>query len=428
MAKKPTYQELQKVLKELEKLAFPDEKAAEVLQKFGMSSSALIRHITDAVFILNKKGQFEYISGVIGEGSGISPEKLIGSQYLDTVNPEDKKRAQKYLRGAAKGEETPAFDLEYTPKDGKRRVLETQLKPIFKGKRVIGLLGVSRNVTEQTERDEETRKAELAVRSLLNATTESAFLTDNDGVIITLNSAAGRRLAKPPEKLIGKSLYDFFPPEVSEPRKEKAEEAVSSGKAVRFKDKREDRWFDQRVYPIRDDDRKTVQLAIYSRDITRTRIAEEGWRDKIQKLEKKNMELEEVAAALRVLLKKKEEEAETLNERVRYNVKQLILPYLNKLGKTDLNKAQIGYLNVLETNLGEIVSTFSRGLASRYFDLTPAEIQIANFLRQGKKTKEIAQLLNLSKRTVETHRRNIRTKLGMKNRKANLRTHLLSFQ
>ena len=110
------------------------------------------------------------------------------------------------------------------------------------------------------------------------------------------------------------------------------------------------------------------------------------------------------------------------------NVKELVLPYLEKLKKTGLNQKQETFAGILESNIDDIISPFLRRMSSKYLGLTPAQIQVANLVRQGKRTKDIAKLLDLSPKTVEDHRKNVRKKLGLKNKKANLRTHLLSIQ
>lgn len=145
-------------------------------------------------------------------------------------------------------------------------------------------------------------------------------------------------------------------------------------------------------------------------------------------LEIKQVNLEETNTALKVLLKKRDEYRLEMEEKVLINMKELAFPYLEKLGKTVLAPTQRAYLEILESNLDDIISPFSRRLSSRLWNFTPAEIKIANLIRQGKTTKEIAALLNLSPKTVETHRKNIRKKLSIDGRKANLRSHLLSIQ
>jgi len=143
-------------------------------------------------------------------------------------------------------------------------------------------------------------------------------------------------------------------------------------------------------------------------------------------LEIKTKNLEEANTALKVLLKRRDEDKRELEDKVLFNMKELALPYLEKLKAGGLDGRQTSYLSILESNLEEIISPFSYSLSSRYLSLTPAEIQVANLIKQGKTAKEIAEFLNVSTRTVGFHRANIREKIGIKNKKANLRAHLLS--
>ena len=123
-----------------------------------------------------------------------------------------------------------------------------------------------------------------------------------------------------------------------------------------------------------------------------------------------------------------DEDKQVLEEKVLFNIRQLIEPCLEKLKKSRLTDRQITLLGILESNLNDIVSPFARSLSGSFMKLTPTEIQVANLVRQGKSTKEIADLLNLSRKTIEFHRENIRAKIGIKNKKINLRTYLLSSQ
>ena len=159
---------------------------------------------------------------------------------------------------------------------------------------------------------------------------------------------------------------------------------------------------------------------------TKRSKSEEMLREKEKELELKTRKLEEVNTTLKVLLKRRDEDKTELEEKVLSNIKELIIPYLEKLKKSGLDTRQNAYIEILQSNLNDIISPFSRRLSSKYLNLTPAEIQVANLVRYGRNIKEIAEILNVSTRTIEFHRGNIRKKLGIKNRKANLRSHLLS--
>lgn len=153
---------------------------------------------------------------------------------------------------------------------------------------------------------------------------------------------------------------------------------------------------------------------------------EETVKKRSQELKLKSQSLKEVNTALKVMLRQREDDIVEVEKRVLTNVRELVWPYLEKLKNTRLNAIQDNYVTIAVNNLQNIVSPFLNTLKSRYMNLTAREIQIANLIKQGKTTKEIAETLNVSSRAVEFHRNNIRTKMALKNRKANLSSFLSS--
>jgi PAS domain-containing protein/DNA-binding CsgD family transcriptional regulator len=162
-------------------------------------------------------------------------------------------------------------------------------------------------------------------------------------------------------------------------------------------------------------------------EVIERRQAQQNLKKREQELKVKSDNLEEVNTALRVLLKQREDDKRELEEKILANTKEPLLPYLEKLKKTRLDEHQLANLSEIETNLNDIISPFIRSLTTKYLNLTPREVQVAALVKGGKTTKEIAEFLNTSTAAVDFHRYNIRIKLGLINKKVNLRTHLISY-
>jgi DNA-binding NarL/FixJ family response regulator len=137
-------------------------------------------------------------------------------------------------------------------------------------------------------------------------------------------------------------------------------------------------------------------------------------------------ELEEANIALKVLLEKREQDKKTLGEDLAANVHSAVEPFLQKLKGSRLDEEQQRNLNLLEQSLGEIVTPFIKDLSSAFLGLTPSEIQVAILIKQGKSSKDIAGILNLSINTVMSHRYKVRKKMGLLQSKTNLRSFLHS--
>ncbi|MDA8125681.1 MAG: PAS domain S-box protein [Deltaproteobacteria bacterium] len=164
-------------------------------------------------------------------------------------------------------------------------------------------------------------------------------------------------------------------------------------------------------------------------DITEHKQADEALKSNLDQLEsrvrKRTIELEEINTALRVLLKKGEMDQKKVAESIQGNINELVMPFLHRLKKNQSKTENVAYLNILETNLNQIASPFISQLSATYRNLTPKEIQIAELIKQGKSSKEIAECFGLSVGTVTTHRNNIRKKMRLNSKSANLRSHLL---
>ena len=171
------------------------------------------------------------------------------------------------------------------------------------------------------------------------------------------------------------------------------------------------------------------------RDITRRKKDEKALQDahlilektveqRTAELKRANSELSEANVALKVLLKKSSEQNTEIEEKVMNNIDSLVFPYLEELLSKLKNKNNLLICSTIKKNLELVTSSFNQTLILKYRHLSPREIQVADLIRHGKSTKEMAEFMNVSTFTIETYRGNLREKLNLKNKKINLKLFL----
>ena len=195
---------------------------------------------------------------------------------------------------------------------------------------------------------------------------------------------------------------------------------------IKHPQRKEVRWIHAISKGLSNEDGKKLYVNGMITDVTRSKISEEALVAKEKQLLNKAIKLEEINTALNVLLEKRDKDKQDLQEQVVSNIKQLILPYVEKLKASKLDESQKTYLEVIDSSLNEIISPLSIKLSSENLGLTPSEVQVADLIKRGKSSKEIAKIRNLSPKTIAHQRESIRNKLGLKNKKANLQSHLNS--
>ena len=189
----------------------------------------------------------------------------------------------------------------------------------------------------------------------------------------------------------------------------------------------EKRWFALRVVRLQSA-AKDIQVIVSHENITPIMQAQDNLRKKEEELLQQKKMLEESNIALKVLLEHREKDRQNLEENVLSNIRKLVLPYLQELSFRRLDDRSKNLLEIVHQRLEEVVAPFLNLLSSVNRLLTPREIDVAAFIREGKTSKEIAELLNISVSGVDFHRKMIRKKLGLTNKKTNLRSYLLSLK
>jgi len=144
-----------------------------------------------------------------------------------------------------------------------------------------------------------------------------------------------------------------------------------------------------------------------------------------EELKSKARSLEELNMALNTILNQRNQDRAEYENRLVENTNSLILPFLGQLSAITQDEHQLDLIDSIRENLNEVASSFAHSLTSKNFNLSPAEIRVAKFVKMGKSSQEIADILKISIKTVKNHRHKIREKLGINKRSTNLRTFLL---
>jgi DNA-binding NarL/FixJ family response regulator len=146
-------------------------------------------------------------------------------------------------------------------------------------------------------------------------------------------------------------------------------------------------------------------------------------RDAHEVLQRQNQALQETNIALKTVLSRLEEEKREIRGAVAGSIEKIVMPIVMELELATTGR-QRAYVSLLRQCLNEVGGPLHAGPTPWHVELSPAEVAIGTMIRNGLSTKEIAQLRCISAGTVRRHRENIRKKLGLQNRQANLKTYL----
>jgi PAS domain S-box-containing protein len=418
--------------------------AEEALMETMERYEHLVKHAPAGIYELDyDRERFTSVNEVMCQCLGYTRDEFLSMDPFDLFTEGSRGDRKRLIAELQANDDPDAKEYHVKTKDGHKIWILLSSRIIYEKGRPKGATGIFYDITERKESELALQKSEERLRRVLEKMPMMLVAFDKSGNIIVWNAES--------ERITGYSADETI-------------ESIGIWKRL-FPDKDYRHWILSEISKLenlfydfevklacKDGSEKTISWSNISNkypvpgwsfwgvgmDTTEIKEAhaileqanvklEEMVEEKRKELNEKADKLDELNAALKVLVNAREDYKRELEENIVSNFKQLITPHLDMLKKSQLNTSQIGYFGILENYMNEIISPFARDLSSRNFNLTPQEIKVAGLIKDHKTTKEITRLLHISQSAVIFHRHNIRKKLDLIDKKVNLESYLRSF-
>jgi len=399
----------------------------------------VLENSADASYMRNlQTNSYEYLSPVFTEVSGYTPEEMISlpiEAVIALIHPDDLSEIDRVITESMSGPANTSYQVEYRfqHKNGGYHWLLDRFTVLLDATGLpLARIGSVSDITERKAAEKALHDSEVRFRKLFEENKTTMLIIDPDtGNIVQANKAAADFYGWPVEQLMQMRIHDINTLTSAGVQNQMEKLKKTGSLLYDFQHRLEDG-------SIREVEVSSSRIEIHGKvyfysivyDITERKLAREELQKAHDELEqrvlRRTADLEKTNATLAMMLDYARKTEADIKERVVASLRANILSITDALKKQQLSASVQDLVELLETSTRDLAHPLSRNLESQLLKLTAREMQLANFIRLGKSTKEMMVLLNLSAKTIETHRNNLRRKLGLRHKKINLRTFLNS--
>ncbi len=195
----------------------------------------LIDNLPDGIVLKDRESRFIFANRVIAELMGAADPSVLPGKTDRDFYPQE-------VADALLAEERVVIETRKSLVNkeesksllgGMRRVLTTKVPVFDAAGEVTGLLGITRDITERHNAEEDLQRSDRRYRDLLEQAPDGIFLLDEKGNFLIANMTICNMLGYSEEELLQRDILDTYPQELREVGKARLEEIISEG-AVRF--------------------------------------------------------------------------------------------------------------------------------------------------------------------------------------------------
>ncbi|MBY0013844.1 PAS domain S-box protein [Paenibacillus typhae] len=179
------------------------------LQENEQRYKSLFEYNPSAVYSMNLQGEYLTANAILEELSGYSMEELIGNYYGPLVHEKDVQKTKYHFDMAVRGV-PQSYDLTLIHKSGHLVEINTTNIPIVVDDEVVGVFGISRDITERTRYTEQIEKLSNDYTLILNAVSEGIFGLDTEGRVTFINPAGAHMLGFAHGEIMGQPYLGYI--------------------------------------------------------------------------------------------------------------------------------------------------------------------------------------------------------------------------
>lgn len=269
-----------------------DQKVTERALAYEHSRlQALLDNIPDSIYFKDEMNKFVLVNKAKASHSNLLPDDMVGkTDYNFLAEAEATRTFEDDKRIIETGQPIISKIERLTSKDGSERwMLVTKIPWSNEEGKIIGTMGISRDVTEWKKAEEQVAKEHELLQTLITNIPDSIYFKDEQNRFVLVNKAKADRWQLAAEDMIGKTDFDFLPPDEAQKAYNDDTSIIKTGQPIIDKIEKitgsdgSERWVSVTKLPRFDNEKKIIGTMGISRDITR-RIKEKKETEKYKKV------------------------------------------------------------------------------------------------------------------------------------------------
>jgi PAS domain S-box-containing protein len=296
-------------------------RAQEALRESEEKYRNLVDNMNDGLYLLNTKGYYTFVNKIIEHRSGMPAEWYYSTHFLDQVLPPFREKARENFEKVLAGITPPPFEYKYVTPNGNILFVETNARPLYEKGKIIGIQGLSRDITWRKQAEEAIFNSREMLRTVLDTIPQRVFWKDRNSIYLGCNKPLAQDCGfADPSEVVGKTDYETTSATTADLYRADEREVMETGRAklnyeeTQVKPDGTQAWLMTSKVPLHGNDGRVIGILGTYEDITERKRAEVRIREysdhleelvskrtaQIQELERQQAQMEKLAAAGRL--------------------------------------------------------------------------------------------------------------------------------